>query len=171
VILCLHCRRLWPRESRFCGTCHHSFGGRVCPKQHLSPSFARCCTTCGSSELSRFGRSLSLNFISLAITLGVALIGTRLLLACWRPLLNGCVWLLETCFALAAGLSWEDAVAGLLSRILPFVVVLVVVVALLPKRWREWAGKTLTRSAGAAVGYATTAVRLLTKVVFSRRTP
>ncbi|MCW5777828.1 MAG: hypothetical protein KIS87_15435, partial [Phycisphaeraceae bacterium] len=50
-MLCLKCRTLWPAGSARCGSCGGSFGGRLCPKGHPSPSSAARCVRCGSSEL------------------------------------------------------------------------------------------------------------------------
>lgn len=67
MIYCRDCRRLWPSGSTICGTCRRSFGGRLCPKNHLSPAAATCCTTCGNLKLLRPARQISFTpFLSLA---------------------------------------------------------------------------------------------------------
>jgi len=60
LILCLKCKRLWPRGTRFCGTCRSSLGVRLCPDDHPSPLQAQVCTTCGSKRLTTAAPSLNL---------------------------------------------------------------------------------------------------------------
>jgi hypothetical protein len=63
--LCYDCRRVSPREAVFCAFCNRSFTGRVCPRGHTSPPYARCCIQCGApeTELSVPTRSLNLSFL------------------------------------------------------------------------------------------------------------
>lgn len=57
---CRDCHRFWPSGAMICGTCRRSFGGRLCPKNHLSPATATCCITCGSRKLLQPARQLSM---------------------------------------------------------------------------------------------------------------
>ncbi len=59
MIICRSCRTAWPDTAQFCGNCKRSFGGRRCPKGHVSPRSARFCVVCGSKELSEGTRSFS----------------------------------------------------------------------------------------------------------------
>lgn len=73
MILCLGCKRLWARGTVFCGQCRASLGRPVCPKGHKSPKAARCCTTCGNSDLSRSVRALSLRPVTLIVVVALSL--------------------------------------------------------------------------------------------------
>jgi len=72
LILCLNCRRVWPKGTKFCGECKASLGCRRCPEGHESPLLSQCCTLCGSKKLTLGARSLNLRPLSLAL-LGVVL--------------------------------------------------------------------------------------------------
>src|SRR5437016_2424974 len=64
MILCLGCKRLWRSESQYCGHCGRSFGAALCPKEHRNPPGSKCCTRCGSRELSKSVRCLHLGCVS-----------------------------------------------------------------------------------------------------------
>lgn len=52
MIICRSCFTVWPDEALYCGQCKRSFGGRRCPKGHLSPPSVTACVQCASTELS-----------------------------------------------------------------------------------------------------------------------
>lgn len=58
---CFKCKYLSPHEAIYCAHCGCSFGGRRCPKQHLSPIDARVCMQCGTSELTTATSSISIS--------------------------------------------------------------------------------------------------------------
>ena len=60
MILCLNCKRLWPRGTRWCGHCRATLGKRICDKGHESPLWASSCTICGSRKLTPAVSSLNL---------------------------------------------------------------------------------------------------------------
>lgn len=64
MIFCRSCGKAWPKGSARCGSCGGSFGGRRCPKDHLSPSAASRCVVCGSDELTEPTPSLELGCVS-----------------------------------------------------------------------------------------------------------
>lgn len=64
MILCLHCRRLWPNQAQICGLCRRSFGGRLCPHGHLSPALSRYCSTCGNKKLLQPAKYLKLGCLT-----------------------------------------------------------------------------------------------------------
>ncbi len=77
---CRSCRRIWPSGALYCGTCHRTFGARLCPKGHRNPVGARSCTTCGNRKLTTPVRSFDLHFPALLIAMGLALILLRLMI-------------------------------------------------------------------------------------------
>ena len=60
MILCLKCKRLWPRGTTWCGYCRATLGKRICDKGHESPLTASNCTGCGSRKLTPAVSSLNL---------------------------------------------------------------------------------------------------------------
>ena len=85
-MFCLHCRRLWPSEARFCGHCGRSFGGRYCQKGHRSPPSAHRCVLCGDVRLTLHTAYVSLGWLYCGLSSGclmllVLILGVALLLA------------------------------------------------------------------------------------------
>lgn len=76
--LCLSCFHVWPAHAAYCGYCHRTFGGRLCPKKHLSPVTAQYCIQCGSNNLTDPTSHLSLGWIvrlfAIVIVLGTAIV-------------------------------------------------------------------------------------------------
>jgi len=72
--LCLSCRFVSPAASLLCGRCGRSFGGRLCPRHHLSPVGSRFCVQCGKQELTDATLFLSLGWLSRLLAWGVALL-------------------------------------------------------------------------------------------------
>lgn len=97
MIICRSCRSAWPDSALYCGKCRRSFGGRRCPKNHLSPKDAAYCLTCGSRELSTAADSLSLGWAAriLAWILALALLRLAWPIIAFTamPILGACDWL------------------------------------------------------------------------------
>ncbi len=88
MILCLACRRLWPKESVYCGNCGKSLGKRYCPELHENTLQARACTTCGLRKLTPGTRAISLRPLS-------CLLAPLILLAAWHFVavpVGGAIW-------------------------------------------------------------------------------
>ncbi len=129
--LCLSCRFVSPADSLLCGRCGRSFGGRLCPRHHLSPAGSRFCVQCGKQELTESTLFLSLGWLSRLIAWGAVLLLVSLLThhaggfahclwtaACWAL-----VHLLNVCPCAVVGeavgaLTWLLALL-LLSWLLP----------------------------------------------------
>lgn len=88
MIYCCNCRKLSSNKSKYCVRCKNSFGGRLCDKGHLSPTDARCCRECGSSELAKPVRSLNLHLPMVALALIIALVCLKVLLVIFPWLLQ-----------------------------------------------------------------------------------
>ena len=80
MILCLTCKRLWPKGSEFCGCCGKSLGKRFCSEMHAVHLNAKACTVCGSRKLTSGTTVISCRLLSWLIAL-------FLLWACWNMLL------------------------------------------------------------------------------------
>jgi hypothetical protein len=117
--LCLDCRRVWPAEALICGSCRRSFGGRLCPGRHLSPSRAACCTTCGSRKLLQPARFLNLGLPTRLCAWAIGLLLLKLAIANLGTLIH-----LAACFAFQLG-SWlvGAPLVHLVCLLLPYVVV------------------------------------------------
>ncbi len=72
--LCLSCRFVSPADSLLCGRCGRSFGGRLCPRHHLSPAGSRFCVRCGKQELTESTLFLSMGWLSRLIAWGAVLL-------------------------------------------------------------------------------------------------
>lgn len=118
--LCLTCYRVWPREAILCGHCGRSFGGRRCPRRHLSPAAARCCVQCGATPLTEPTASVPLAWLPLGLAWGSALL---VVIGLWhavqRPLLA--------------------ALARDLERLAAWTIVIGLVLMLLPGDLGRWA--------------------------------
>ncbi len=86
MIYCLGCRKLLPARSKFCAYCQRSFGGRLCKRGHRSPVSAKCCTECGSKELSKPVGSLGLSCL-------VQVAASALALTCLKVGLDNLGWI------------------------------------------------------------------------------
>jgi hypothetical protein len=49
---CYQCGRMTAGEPLFCNHCGRSYDVKLCPRQHVNPRSAECCSQCGSRELS-----------------------------------------------------------------------------------------------------------------------
>lgn len=74
MIYCCNCRKLSASGSKYCVRCKKSFGGRLCEKGHLSPTDARCCRECGSSELAKPVRTVNLQLPTIVLAWILALL-------------------------------------------------------------------------------------------------
>lgn len=112
MIICRSCRSSWPDTADYCGKCRRSFGGRRCPKGHLSPKGATYCLSCGSKELSQAAESVSFGAAAKLAAWCVALLLLRVL---WPVLgfiagllLGACDWLFGAIFGVrASNLIWQ----------------------------------------------------------------
>lgn len=68
--VCLSCWFVSPVGSLLCGRCGRSFGGRLCPRHHLSPAGSQFCVQCGKQELIEATLFLSLGWLSRLIAWG-----------------------------------------------------------------------------------------------------
>ncbi len=131
MCLCLSCRFVSPADSLRCGRCRRSFGGRLCPRHHLSPAGSQFCVQCGKQELTDATLSLSLGWLNRLLAWGIVLLCVsfiarhtpRLLGSLWSVLCWALIHLLGLCpCTLLQGaariLSWIGALL-LLSLILP----------------------------------------------------
>lgn len=95
--LCLSCFHVWPAGAAFCGHCNRTFGGRLCPKKHMSPVTARYCITCGSNKLTDPTTHLSLGWAVRLFTIGIVV---GLVIVLWlvfrRPLEELGAYLFQT---------------------------------------------------------------------------
>jgi hypothetical protein len=126
VKLCLPCRRVWPSAARFCGRCGRSFGFRLCPKGHASPSVSSACLECGSKELSKTVSYVSLRPMTLAISMVVLLVVARVVATNFGGLVGAGIAILDATLRFVAGLGLADIAfavfhVALLSAI-PFVI-------------------------------------------------
>lgn len=64
MILCLGCKKLWPSDANWCGTCRCTLGKRICQEGHSNYLTSECCTTCGSRILSTGVKCVNLRPIS-----------------------------------------------------------------------------------------------------------
>ena len=108
MIICRSCHSAWPDTALYCGKCKRSFGGRRCPKGHLSPRGSTYCLTCGSKDMSVPADSVSFGLASKVIAWCLAVV---LLKVCWPVLgiiaallLGVCDWL----FGLIVGVRASD---------------------------------------------------------------
>lgn len=136
MIICRSCRSSWPDSALYCGKCKRSFGGRRCPKNHLSPKNAAFCLICGSRELSRPADSLSFGCASRTIAWLVVLIlvklGWPLITLAVVATFNACDWLFGLVFGVrASNLFWQ------LTTYVLNIAVLVGVFALLVPSFRK----------------------------------
>jgi len=116
---CRDCRRLWPTEALFCGSCRRSFGGRRCNAGHLSPATASCCTTCGSRKLSLAARHTDLALPVRAVACVVGLLLLKFIFAnLWAIL----AIVVRSMWALASFVV-GDSVREALATIFPTIVV------------------------------------------------
>ncbi len=49
---CYHCGRVTTGKPIFCMFCGRTYDVKLCPRLHVNPRFADCCSQCGSRELS-----------------------------------------------------------------------------------------------------------------------
>lgn len=125
MILCLRCKRLWPRGTRYCGSCRASLGARFCPHDHESPLAAKCCTACGSKRLTPGVPSLNLRPLSLLLAAGIIALAVPPLLGlialgfrcAWCWLLNALLPPLVTLAFLSVflGLALGEKARGVIS--------------------------------------------------------
>jgi hypothetical protein len=161
-VLCLTCLRLWPRGSRYCGGCGRSFGGRLCPKGHLSPRSALRCTACGDARLSQCTGYVPLGWLYRGVSLACLLLLLRWL-SFHRPLVGrGALavgrWTLEDVLDLP-----PTAVAAFAAHCLALLAIAVGALALLPhpvgppvrrlayrtaRALAKWLGRALPRAFG-----------------------
>lgn len=80
MILCLKCRRVWPKGTVWCGHCRATLGCRVCPEGHVSHLGAKSCTTCGSPKLTPGVPGFGLRGVSWLVIVTLALAVTPVLL-------------------------------------------------------------------------------------------
>lgn len=142
MILCLSCKRLWNSGTVWCGNCHATLGKRLCSEGHASPISATCCTTCGSSKLSKGCPCLPLRVASAIFML--------LLLAAIAPSISHL-------FALLA-VSLELVFVKILLQILSWLIFSALAGAVLGEGarrfiWQSWssAGRLLFQLLGAGV--------------------
>ena len=80
MILCLKCKRLWPKGTVWCGTCGATLKARLCPEKHSNQLTSTCCQTCGSRSLTPGVRALNLRPVTFMALLGLAVIGVKAIL-------------------------------------------------------------------------------------------
>jgi len=49
---CYQCGRISSGQPLFCMFCGRSYDVKLCPRHHVNPRYADCCSQCGSRELS-----------------------------------------------------------------------------------------------------------------------
>jgi hypothetical protein len=49
---CYQCGHMTAGEALFCNSCGRSYDVKLCPRLHVNPRSAECCSQCGSRELS-----------------------------------------------------------------------------------------------------------------------
>lgn len=135
MILCLTCKRLWPRGTVYCGHCGKTLGHRLCPEVHSNRLQAKVCTTCGTRKLTQGTLCLSLRPVTWALAVGVAWIAWGLVVlplasVLWHqavallwliltPLITLAFWSLVV--SLFAGDRGRALVAGFWSKALDIV--------------------------------------------------
>lgn len=100
MILCLSCKRLWPRGAVHCGHCGKTLGRRLCPELHPNRLQAKVCTTCGTRKLTHGTHCLSLRLLTWALAVGLTWIAWDLVVlplasALWEQAVN-LLWLILT---------------------------------------------------------------------------
>ena len=70
MILCLKCKRLWPKGTVWCGHCRATLGKRLCEQGHESLLAASACTTCGSRKLTPSVSSINLRPLTALLLVG-----------------------------------------------------------------------------------------------------
>jgi hypothetical protein len=73
---CYQCGRMTAGEPLFCNSCGRSYDVKLCPRQHVNPRSAECCSQCGSRELStpQPRIPMSLRLLALLARLGLGLL-------------------------------------------------------------------------------------------------
>lgn len=77
--LCLSCRFVSPTGALRCGRCGRSFGGRLCPRHHLSPAGSQFCVECGRQDLTEAALFLPLGWVSRLVAWSLVLLAVSLL--------------------------------------------------------------------------------------------
>lgn len=103
--LCLSCRFVSPAGALRCGRCGRSFGGRLCPRHHLSPAGSQFCVECGRQDLTEAALFLPLGWVSRLVAWGLVLAVVSLLAhhtggvagLLWRVTSWGLIHLLDIC--------------------------------------------------------------------------
>ncbi len=126
MIICRTCHRAWPDDAQFCGNCQRSFGGRRCPKAHLSPFDATSCVVCQSTELSEPTKGLRTTRASRLIAWVIVLLVARFIV----PLLpRFFAWLLH-CLDYLLGYVFGTRPSVAMLALVPTILMLVVMGAM-----------------------------------------
>jgi len=86
--LCLTCRKLSGSGTLFCSHCGRTFGGRRCPKDHLSPAWSRFCPTCGATALTDPTPYMPFGWATRLLAIAALIVGVRLLFGWCRDILD-----------------------------------------------------------------------------------
>lgn len=73
---CNECGHMTGGEPLFCNSCGKSYDVRLCPRQHVNPRGAECCSQCGSRELSTPQPKIPMSWrlLALLVRLGIGLL-------------------------------------------------------------------------------------------------
>jgi hypothetical protein len=73
---CYECGHITAGEPLFCNSCGRSYDVKLCPRLHVNPRNAECCSQCGSRELSTPQPKIpmSLRLLALLARLGLGLL-------------------------------------------------------------------------------------------------
>ncbi len=113
MILCTHCKRLWPQGTTWCGSCHQTLGKRICPEGHISPLYAECCSTCGSSKLTPATSALNLRVLTWLVIIGLVVLVVPVAIGFMNLGVKAAyVWFMNTLFERIVVLGLFSSIAG-----------------------------------------------------------